>query len=328
MKKLFYLACTLFIVCVSCEQQDELILVPKQNVSDSIVQIPISATSKSIAVKAENFNVIFSQNFNNNTPGSYSKTEWKEDWNSPSWANNSLGYGKIVQENSNKYLSETFPAGSFGATNGGYQWHGKFDAGYKELYFSFRVKFSDGFGSRTLHGKLPGLSGGSSNGGGNIPTGKDGWSARYMFHGTDINFYLYYPDVYKTYGDAKPIPGKKYYGKGPPLDPGYKLKTGVWYTVTQRIVLNTPGKADGLVEGFINGKLCAVQTGIRFRDIESLQIDRIYYANFFGGSGVAPSKTEAVSFDDFVVYTYKASVSVKRGNIANPEGTTIILPGL
>ena len=106
------------------------------------------------------------------------------------------------------------------------------------------------------------------------------------------------------------------------------LKTDTWYTVTQRVVMNTPGKKDGLVEGFINGKLCAVQTGIRFRDIATLQIDRIYFANFFGGSGVTPTENGSISFDDFVVYTYNTSVNVARNNVANPVGTTILLPNL
>jgi hypothetical protein len=90
--------------------------------------------------------------------------------------------------------------------------------------------------------------------------------------------------------------------------------------------MNTPGKYNGLVEAYINGKLCAAQTGIRFRDISTLMIDRISFANFFGGSGVPPSKTEYISFDDFFVYTYNSSVSVARGNVANPTGKTIILP--
>jgi hypothetical protein len=113
---------------------------------------------------------------------------------------------------------------------------------------------------------------------------------------------------------------------GPTLDLGFTPRAGVWYTVTQRIVMNTPGKADGLVEGFIDGKLCAVQEGIRFRDIADLKIDRIFFAVFFGGSGVPPSKTETISFDDFCAYTYGEKVAVARGHVQNPPGTVIPLP--
>lgn len=285
------------------------------------------APSVEVATNQDKFNIVFSLNFNKDNTGAYNIEQWKIDWNFPTWANKKYGYGTIVQESTNKYLMQTFVPGAWLAAEG-YQWHGKFSQGYNELYLSYRVKFSSAFSSRDLHGKLPGLSGGASNGGGDLPTGEDGWSARYMFHGTLINFYLYHPDIYKDAGDSQPVAGKSYYGYGPELYPGFILKTDTWYTVTQRVVMNTPGKTDGLVEGFINGKLCAVQTGIRFRDIATLQIDRIYFANFFGGSGVTPTENGSISFDDFVVYTYNTSVNVARNNVANPAGTTILLPNL
>jgi hypothetical protein len=327
MKKVILSAGVMLAMLASCETNDELTIVPATPNTDSVsvVAPEAPANANEMAGTSDSYNIIYSQNFNNNNSGEYSKEQWKEDWNSPSWANHAYGYGKMIVEGTNKYMTQSFPAGAFLAGDG-YQWHGKFNKGYDELYFSFRVKFSSGFTSRSLQGKLPGLSGGASNGGGNLPTGKDGWSARYMFHGTEINFYLYTPDIYKATGDAAPVKGKKYYGRGPVLSPGYALKTGVWYTVTQRIVMNTPGKSNGLAEGFINGKLCASQTGIRFRDISTLQIDRIYFANFFGGSGSAPTKTESISFDDFVVYTYNSSVKIARSNTSNAAGTTITIP--
>jgi hypothetical protein len=339
MKKLFiyYIMICFFTACGS---KEEILVLQKTQKQDSIPTQPNTDTSLKtdtvISVKPpdpivvptnnlEKVNLIFKLNFNTNAVGAYKEGEWNIDWKNPEWANNALGYGKIVQEGTNRVLSQSYPAGSFLAAEG-YQWHAKFSQGYNELYLSYKVKFSSGFTNRNLHGKLPGLSGGTSNGGGNLPTGKNGWSGRYMFHGTSIKFYLYYPDLYKVYGDVKPVAGKLYYGNGPTLNPGFTLKTGVWYTVTQRIVMNTPGKADGLVEGFIDGKLCASQKGIRFRDVSTLMIDRIYFANFFGGSGEPPSKTESISFDDFVVYTYKTSVNVARNNTSNAAGTVIPIP--
>lgn len=333
MRKMFISAGVIFALLTSCETKEEIIVQPslkpdstKLITKADTATAPVKTATSYVLSNADKFNVIYSLDFNNKATGNYLESEWKVDWNYPPWANKALGLGKITPEGSNKYLMLSFPAGSFGAAKG-YQWFGRFKTGgYNELYFSYRVKFSSGFTNTQLQGKLPGLSGGSSNGGGNLPTGKDGWSARYMFHGTKIKFYVYHPEIYKDAGDAYPIAGKKYYGRGPWLSPGFTLQTGTWYTVTQRIVLNTPGKHNGLIEGYINGKLCAVQTGMRFRDISTLMIDRIFFANFFGGSGVPPSKTEYISFDNFFVYTYKSTVSIARGNVANPAGTTIILP--
>jgi hypothetical protein len=275
---------------------------------------------------ASMFNIIYAQNFNKNTTGSYRQDEWRADWNSPGWANSVNGFGVIAVNGSGKYLKEMFPKNKFGLKYAGVQWQAPLNNGYNELYLTYKVKFSKGFTNRNYHGKLPGLSGGKSNGGGEIPNGKDGWSARYMFHGTSINFYLYHPEIYKDAGDSKPIKGKDYYGRGVTLDPGYTLKPEVWYTVTQRVVMNTVGKSDGLVEGYINGKLCAVQTGIRFRDTESLNIDKISFSNFFGGSGIAPLNDENICFDDFYVFTYRSASNINKGRVKNPAGTVLSLP--
>lgn len=333
MKKMLLTAGVIVSLLASCETEKEDLIVTStqadtkailtQNADQDSSQIK-QASSYLMLTNQDKFNIVFSQDLNNDKSGSYLESEWKGDWNAL-WANHNLGYGSIATSGTNKYLTQSFPAGAFGVSKG-YQWMIKFSKGYNELYFSYRIKFSSGFTNTNLHGKLPGLSGGASNSGGNLPTGTDGWSARYMFHGTKINFYLYYPEVYKNFGDASPVAGKTYYGAGPDLNPGFTLKTDTWYTVTQRIVMNTVGKSNGLVEGFINGKLCAVKTGIRFRDVSTLMIDRLFFANFFGGSGVAPSQSVSINFDDFFVYTYASSVSVARGNVTNPAGTTIIVP--
>lgn len=274
------------------------------------------------------FSIIYSHNFENDTEGAYKETEWKRDWNNPTWANHALGYGKILTENSSKNLQIKFPKGEMGMDSSGVQWHGKFSQGYDELYLSYKIKFSAGFTNKDLQGKLPGFSGAASNTGGNLPTGTDGWSTRYMFHGTQILFYLYYPEMYKDYGDATPVSGKTYYGSAVYFEPGFTLQPNVWYTVTQRVVMNTIGKADGLVEGYINGKLCAVKTGMRFRDISSIKIDRINFGNFLGGSGKPPVIDEFIHYDDFYVFAYNPWVNVPRGNAKSPSGRTLFMPDL
>lgn len=332
MRKTYLLAGALFLTLASCEKQDELVVqtqIPTPAETEVVNQdtsIQDSALKKATVTKLSDFNIVYSETFDDNTVGPYRQNEWEQDWNFPGWANKANGLGSIVEYNNNKFLKESFPKNKFGLKYAGVQWQAPLDKGYEELYLSYRVKFSKGFVNRKYHGKLPGLSGGKSNGGGSLPNGKDGWSARYMFHGTSINFYLYHPEIYKDAGDANAIKGKKYYGRGEYLDPGYTLKTEVWYTVTQRVVMNTIGKADGLVEGYIDGKLCAVQTGIRFRDISSLSIDKISFSNFFGGSGIAPMDNEHISFDDFYVYTYKAGSETAKGHEKNNKGTVIKLP--
>jgi len=271
------------------------------------------------------FNIVFNHDFNNNTPGDYREDEWRADWNYPSWADHDIGYGYIIEENGNNVIRESFPPGTFELDDAGIQWLTPLDSGYDELYLTYRVKFSSGFTNNDLQGKLPGLSGGELAGGGNMPDGTDGWSARFMFHGYNTRFYLYHPELYLVFGDTVPIEGKKYYGEAVTLD--FSLHPGVetWFYLTQRIVLNTPGHHDGLVEGYINGKLAAQKTGIRWRDIQTLKIDKLYMANFLGGSGEPTSSMEYIYFDDFYVYYYKDGVDVPRGNNPSPPGRELIL---
>jgi hypothetical protein len=325
MKKTLIATVAVIGLFASCESQDELVVIPSVMMADTLAEVKTFEVERAKISNPEKYLMVLTETLNRNSAGNYKTEDWLENWNRPKWANRKNGLGKMVKQGSNIYLSQSFARGSFNVS-GGYQWHAKFKQGYDELYFSYKIKFSDGFKNKDLHGKLPGLSGGTSNSGGYLPSGKDGWSARLMFHGTQIKFYMYYPEVYKLFGDSKPIKKKSYWGMGPVFNPGFTLKTGVWYTITQRVVMNTPGKSNGLVEGFIDGKLCASQKGIRFRDISSLKIDKIFFANFFGASGKPPSKTESICFDDFAVYTYNPSVKVAKSLMANEEGTVIPLP--
>lgn len=345
MRKIFYSAGVMIAMLVACETQDEINVIPvtakpvtEVTVKpDSTVQsLPPGVDTSSVPASdsiitgtpsfaADKFNVVFSQTFSKNTLGNYKESEWKADWKYPAWANHKYGYGYIAQEGTNKHLKLNHYAGSFGAGDG-YQWETKFGKAYNELYFSYRIKFSSGFAVENLDGKLPGMGGGKAVDAGKLPNGVDIWGGKYMFKGTKVKFYLYYMEMYKLAGDPTPVSGKTYWGQGPFLDPGYTFKPGVWYTITQRVVMNNVGKADGLVEGYVNGKLVCSLKGLRFRTVSTLGIDKISFGNFFGGSGVPPSKNEYILFDDFYAYTYSSSVSVARGNVSNPTGTTILLP--
>jgi hypothetical protein len=338
MKKINLLSVLFLSFLWSCDKQEMSITTTEpsnidstQIILESGVDNSLTDSSKILQAKTtgmESFNIVYALNFNSRPAGNYATDAWKADWNNPAWANHDIGYGNIINNptTGNKYMQEKFPKGTFLLTKVGTQWLSKLKTAGNEYYFSYKVKFSKGFLGSKYDGKLPGLGGGTCASAGNLPSGTDGWSSRYMFHATAINFYLYYPDLYKQYGDATPIAGKKYYGCGPILNPGFTLQPEVWYTVTQRIVLNNPGKLDGIAEGYINGKLCAQQKGIRFRDVSTLKIDYIFFANFFGGSGIAPLADEYISFDDFYVYTYASTVNVARGNTASAAGTVIPIP--
>lgn len=244
---------------------------------------------------------VFHHDFQNDTPGEYRENEWRRDWQNPVriYKDENLKYGDILTEGDNKFLRFTFPEGSF-LYSSMYQWFLELPQRYNDLYLSYRVRYSPNFTS-DYDGKIPGLCGGTCRSGGVLPDGTDAWTARYMFHGPRMRFYLYHPELYKVYGDPAPVPGKNYYGESV----GFNADTQVdqWYHVTQRIVMNTPGGHDGYVEAYVDGKLVARKGGIMWRTTHNLGIEYLYFTSFLGGSGEKPTEDIYVDIDDVTIFT-------------------------
>ncbi|MGC4119408.1 MAG: discoidin domain-containing protein [Myxococcales bacterium] len=262
------------------------------------------------------FDVVFHADMDQATPGPYLENEWRAEWNDPAWASKANGYGTIGTEGAERYLSESFPIGSFTASTSGAQWPTKLGVTVDELYLTYWIRFSQGFARATgsgaaepyLSGKIPGLCGGTCNTGGVQPDGTDGWSARFMFRGNpggrervQIFGYLYYPSCTTGWGCGLDLPQAN------------ELETGRWYQLTERIVLNDVGASNGFVEAFLDGVFVARLANLSFRTVSTLGIDQLYFSTFLGGSGDKPVTNEAIDFDDFTVFTYAPGVNVPRG---------------
>jgi len=189
-----------------------------------------------------------------------------------------------------------YPQGAVGPTAGGAQWKMPISGSRTELFLSYRVRFAAGF-NFVLGGKLPGLVGGSVPSGGNKPNGTDGFSARMMWRqGGSAVQYMYFMDQVSNYGDDFPwnLAGQK------------SFQPGQWHRVEQRIKMNTPGVANGVVEAWFDGVKALSRTNVRFRASGgSFVIDGLYFSTFFGGntSAWAPTRSETIDFDDFIIAT-------------------------
>jgi hypothetical protein len=229
----------------------------------------------------------------------YSEQTLAADWNDPPW-NNGVGDGRVsIIEGSEAFagrsLRVTYPAGGVGPSSGGAQWQLRFAASHDELYVAYRVRFGSSF-DFVKGGKLPGFAGGAANTGGDKPTGLDGFSARMMWRTAgSVVQYMYYMDQ----------PGN--FGEDFIWDLGGSARTfqpGTWHLVEHRVKMNTPGSADGSVEGWFDGVKALERTGVRLRDSgATFGIEMLYFSTFFGGSDAtwAPSKDEYIDYDDFVV---------------------------
>lgn len=255
--------------------------------------------------------VLYSNDFEDDPVGTYTVANLATDWNSPS-GNDGVDEGRVSIANDEdahggKSLVVTYPEGE--SNQGKSQWKLDLESGYDELFLSYRLRFDEGF-DFVRGGKLPGLCGGACNTGGNAPDGTDGWSARMMWRtdgsgGSPTNRdtanivqYAYHPDQPTEFGeDLRWDDGTASVWR--------EFESDTWYRLQHRVVMNTPGVADGVIQAWLDDEMVLDVQDIRFRDTDAFQIDTMYFSTFFGGSSTIweTTKDEQVYFDDFIVST-------------------------
>jgi hypothetical protein len=153
------------------------------------------------------------------------------------------------------------------------------------VYFRYYLRFADDWDPER-GGKLPGIAGtyGRAGWGGRPANGQNGWSARGLFDGrengrTPIGFYCYHADMQGRYGS---------HWVWDKDNLGY-LANNRWYCVEQYARLNTPGQNDGVLRGWIDGKLAFEKTDVRMRDVDSLKIETVWINLYHGGRWTSQS---------------------------------------
>jgi lysophospholipase L1-like esterase len=294
--------------------------------------------------------IIYYNNFEQDTIGGYSSTDKSRDWTycQPNPNSRIAKYAGDTQNPTNVFF-HTFLKGEVSLshiTGAGFRCDYTFPKGYDEVYLSYKVKFGSGF-DPVMGGKLPRIEASHEGNAGTCPNGTDFFTGGMMFKKNNGNpipaFYLYYPDQWNTtwyrdvyYDITKTYPTscKDFYTNsavsaqlggvyGETVYWNQTLNSGQWYTITERIVANTPGQKNGIAEGYINGKLVARKTDLRFRDTTNLKIDWIDFTSFFGGSGAewATTKEEYIYFDDVIAYRYLSGSGEITGNVPRNTNT-------
>ena len=135
-------------------------------------------------------------------------------------------------------------------------------------------------------GKLPGIFGGTGPSGGKKVTGKNGFSTRFMWR-RDGRGEVY---AYIIGNDRRGIS----------LDRGaWRFEPGVWTSLAQEVILNSPDKSDGKVRVWVNDRLVLARSGLRFRSSDSINITGVMAHVFFGGKDPSWASTR----DSFVRMT-------------------------
>ncbi|KAJ1309393.1 hypothetical protein OPQ81_006170 [Rhizoctonia solani] len=183
-----------------------------------------------------------------------------------------------------------------------------------EFTLGYSIFFESGFDF--VHGgKLPGLYGGTSNdeaascsGGRHVETC---FSTRFMWRDQGAaELYVYLPSdpANKFICNSAKIPGRNICGSDYGTSLGrnsFYFKAGQWNYVAQRIKLNTPGKADGELQVWYNGKSIWSVGGVVFRGagMDASRVRGLMVQCFFGGheASWASRKDQRLWFADFSV---------------------------
>jgi len=240
-----------------------------------------------------NDEVLLDVNFDSHSTGIYSEAELAQDWGSPRWSRG-ISDGRVsLFSGADAYKGNSlriiYPKGAVGMRHGGAGWRTSVKES-ETIWFSYSIRFKEGY-EFVRGGKLPGLGGGKSNTGGKAPSGRDGWSSRFMWRsGGRLSAYVYHADQPTKYGEH--------------FDATGKFTPGRWHRLKMRVSMNTPGKRNGSVSGWLDGEKVIDVNNLRFRDISSIKIDKVLFETFFGGSGAsyAPTRSEYVDFDEFKVW--------------------------
>lgn len=168
----------------------------------------------------------------------------------------------------------------------------------EQVHFRYYLRLGDDWDPRR-GGKLPGIAGtyGRAGWGGRKVNGRDGWSARGLFKGrkdgrTPIGFYCYHADMKGKYGDNWVWDRNGFSG----------LENNRWYRIEQQVTLNTPKQNDGIMRGWVDGKLVFEKTDVRMRDTPELKIETVWVNLYHGGSWTAPTE-QHIYIDDVEIQT-------------------------
>ena len=181
----------------------------------------------------------------------------------------------------------------------------KLPGSYDSACMSYDVRFAATF-DFSAGGKLPGFVGVAPGVAPSVPEGggssAHGWSGRLMWLGSkmwkmvrDANrtntvvTYLYHPGQEGKYGDN--------------VNWGSSFERGTWHHVRQCNVMNTIGRADGVLQTWFDGRLVMQQTDVVYRTDPKVHITHFDWSIFRGGNSSlwAGATTDYVYLDNLKI---------------------------
>lgn len=171
--------------------------------------------------------------------------------------------------------------------------HGKSEP--EQAYLRYYLRLGDDWDPVADGGKLPGLAGtyGKGGWGDRVSNGKNGWSMRAAFSrsmGTSAFKDHTTLGVLACHGRVADVSCETWgWGGGN----GAVLRKNRWYAIEQHVRLNTPGKADGVFEAWVDGRLVYRNLAVLYRDVPELRIETAWMNLYHGGSKPAAADMTA-----------------------------------
>lgn len=173
------------------------------------------------------------------------------------------------------------------------------------LYLRYYLYLDDSFTRMLEGGKLPGIAGtyDRAGWGARRSNGVNGWSARALFQTVipegspmagrvPFGSYVYHTDMADYTGDNY-VWSKDALGI---------LESDRWYSIEMQISMNDPDQFNGILRGWVDGRLAYENTSLRFRTVPDISIDRVWMNVWHGGVAKAPADL-GVYIDNVVIAT-------------------------
>ncbi|MBK1696158.1 polysaccharide lyase [Rhodovibrio salinarum] len=191
------------------------------------------------------------------------------------------------------YPKGSYSPGADDAPRGGAGFVAEFGAGdgLERACLTYNVRFQDDFYFKK-GGKLPGLYGGNAPTGGDEVTGTNGFSARLMWRSLGAGeAYAYVVNKPDDYGLS--------IGRG-----AWQFQPGAWQAIQMEVVLNDPGRANGRLRVWVDGRQVIDKGQLVYRTDRGVKIDGLIFQTFFGGGDKswASPKDQSAAFSDFKIY--------------------------
>jgi len=288
-------------------------------------------TSYGVAQNCNNGDLVINQSFSkyNNQNREYTLNMLRSDFPrvSPRTSGEIRGIGGNWPQETrviNGELRAQYIRNAASGRKGGFLFDSSFPS-TEEATLEYRVKFDKNFTWAT-GGKLPGLGGASSISGG-LPAGctqnqntiQNAFSCRLMWRSNRAHTQKPYIIVYPY------LPGRSTRCGGD-IRVINDLKKDRWYTIKQYVKLNTPGRKNGILKMYVDGKVLVNLTNMEYRlpGKGNVKINSLIMHTYRGGNATDPvwwsPNTDYVYFDNVKVWT---TCSGNSGGGGNPTSTTV-----